>query len=229
MRLLTVQKGNSVDTVGEMPYTEDRYAMNDNRDLGLRGEKKDMPTSAAEWSDFNRAFSNKTRDIEHGTEKLIAITTSNDIYLVSADGYMNGFAEAKLPINYDIKTTLREWSEFSNAVDASAKNIDNKTKQIGSSGRRTGSYIRNASNQRSASSDVELFNYESEGIRAGYLEGNGQDFEDYQIDIFGDLTPGSFVFDGENGYKVNEDGLLIKVEDDNVTETSYETEKQGPL
>ena len=86
-------------------HTE-RYSY-DREEFGLRCKPNNMPTDSREWRAFNRSFANETSDIKHNEERAIGIYTAGSACWVTADGYMQGYAEAKIPITESNRERIR--------------------------------------------------------------------------------------------------------------------------
>ena len=186
------KKGASVDNV---QFSEE---------LGLRGEPKNFPKGQREWSAFNRSFANKTSDMKQGEERLISITTGSHVYFVTADGYMQGFAEQKILITRDMEIKRAEREEFNNGTDSNGKEPDNRTSELQHSRGGAGDGIHGSPGGISATGNASFFGKEQNGRTERDFERDTADSRLEEIEQ--EDIPGSFVLDGENSYYIDWDG-----------------------
>lgn len=191
------KKGASVDNV---QFSEE---------LELRGDPKNFPKSKREWDAFLRSFANKTSDMQSGEERTIVIRTADFLYVVSADGYMQGFAEERLLIPDDSESKINELEAFYNGIDPNGKETGNHTSDT----RYTEGRIRGGdtlpATGRTTRNDASIPRTEQNGNAERYPERNASDLQDDEID---EDLPGSYVFDGKEGYYVNEHGIREKTD-----------------
>ena len=180
------------------------------RDLELRGEKKNRPQSAAEWSAFNRSFSNKTRNIKPGTERRIIIITGNSVYSVTADGYMQGFVEEKADISQLQKARRLARKELINEIDAGGETFDNWSETVRSDRGGARGDLSAAANRKAADDDGRLSSGTSNRDRTGHFERNESDSESDSLIGEEEPIPGAIEYDGQDSYRVDESGAKQK-------------------
>ena len=86
--------------------------------------KDKHPTTAAEWSAFNRSFANQTNSLKTGEMRPIIINTADYVYLVMADGYMSGDITAKIRIDGNEEALRDIRKEFKNGTFTGTKTFD---------------------------------------------------------------------------------------------------------
>lgn len=99
------------------------------------------PTTAREWSVFNRSFANKTSGMAAGQEKKIIIWTADHAYLVNATGYMEGDIAQKIKIDGNEYKLEKLIKEFEHGTDRSRETADTWAEAVRRrAGRRAGNY-----------------------------------------------------------------------------------------
>ena len=112
-----IKLGGDIRQIGEVAA---RIAITDGL-LQYNGKKKyakdiydDIyyPKTPREQSAFNRSMANKTSGLKEGETKRIIINTADNVYLITADGYMSGNIEQCISLNGSqkvINNYVQEW------------------------------------------------------------------------------------------------------------------------
>ena len=184
------------------------YTGND-EDLGIRGDRMNMPDSSREWSVFNRSFANKTMGMKHGEQRIVTIFTATNMYHITADGYMRGYAEEKISLDEVQAERRKDRKERANGVDTNRRTVDRWIDAVRSGRGGTGRDLSFSENRRATMEDDRLSDGTSERNRAGDSEG---DAEDHQGIDFEEYPPGSLVYDGQGkAYQADESGNLTEL------------------
>ena len=191
-------EGQTESTRGP-PSTEGKAS----RDLELRGEPKNKPQSAAEWSAFNRSFANKTSNMKPGDTHMVEITTASHVYFVDADGYMQGFAEKKVPIRH--RNKLEEFRRLYRNVNEVRGNLDSLLESYRDERRGLGGRDDIAGNHGAAGYAGRISGIQQKRDESGRTEGDGSYFEGDNLND--QAPPGALVYDGEgHSFEMTDDG-----------------------
>ena len=115
MEILNPKEEQAMDSVDEDAVQEQSRKY-------LKDDKQ--PTTAAEWSAFNRSFANQTNSLKNGETRPIIINTADHVYLVMADGYMSGDITAKIRIDGNEEALRDIRKEFKNGTYTGTKTPD---------------------------------------------------------------------------------------------------------
>ena len=219
--------------VGERYAIDDRGKIgyhNSSKELELRGEPENKPKTAREWSAFNRSFANKTAGMKPGEVRMIMITTADYVYLVEADGYMQGYAEEKVLISERNLDRIQRMGRFIDGFNRNRETYDSWLASIWTRQRRTRGDYGNDGQRGTARRTDKLYGKEQERDSSGYYSGNLEDLEEINYESLG---PGTMYWDGENAYEVveTENGLVhqrIQLEEESNSEEKAERYSLDP-
>lgn len=114
--------GDENTVFADQNTTEENYSRDKKGySAGSTKWQSNEPTTKREWSAFNRSLANKTSTLKPGETKRIIINTADNVYFVTATGYMEYEDIQKYAIegNEDVLSYLRK--EFVEGNDGTAK------------------------------------------------------------------------------------------------------------
>lgn len=168
------------------------------RTLGEGDIRDDVyyPKKKADAEAFLRSYANKTSGIKDGTSRNVVVFTANDVYFVTATGYLKGDIENVLPISGNEKTISELIEEFAYGTDENAKALEQWAEIVQSGNERV---LRNNVSSQIGSTAVgtdEVDGGQSDGDALGYS------WENYGYTSFEELIEavesGAMVMD-DNG------------------------------
>ena len=176
--------------------------------IGLRGERKNMPQTGREWSAFNRSFANKTTGMKPGEIRSLTIYTSDYVYFVEADAYMSGYAESRIRLTKRNIARINAIRRSRNGIDTNRETFNRRVDSVrGERGEHNwGSAI--PSDGKTAESADRLYEKPPGSDGTGHLTRDETYFED-EVEEY---APGSMVFDGINGWDIDEHGRARKMD-----------------
>ena len=173
------------------------------------------PQSEREWSAFARSFANKTNDLKNGEQRNIIIYTADNIYFVTADGYMSGTIVLKESFYANEEYISKVQEEFTNGTFVRTESDDKLIEGIRSN--------RGRNYRRHASFKEILALEENEGLDGNSYIGNDErsDTSSYNYTHRNEAGLDNSAF----SMPENDDEVSYSFEDDVVDKTSSLAER----
>ncbi|MBQ2944257.1 MAG: hypothetical protein IJD93_06175 [Ruminococcus sp.] len=173
-----------------------RYSYNDD---SFRDIEDDIyyPKSARERSAFKRSMANKTSALQDGEIKHIIIYTADNFYVVTANGYLSGVIDVKIPLDGNREIISQYLMEEYDNADTTSERFSRWSQVYGTQQGRSNRSGNGTQNGTGSEKNDELDSGQSDGGQVGSDSTFDRDsqvkksfsYADEDVDLWGLLEP----------------------------------------